>query len=66
MLHTSRTTAFDANNYAGLSYKIMNEVTALMRYSCYGHPGRPLIAEVIPGFLTSTVGKALIVAFRWY
>ena len=38
MLHTSRTTAFDANNYAGLSYKIMNEVTALMRYSCYGHP----------------------------
>ena len=37
MLHTSRTTAFDANNYAGLSYKIMNEVTALMRYSCYGH-----------------------------
>ena len=38
MLHTSRTTAFDANNYAGLSYKIINEGTSLMRYSCYKHP----------------------------
>ena len=43
MLHTSRTTAFDANNYAGLSYIIMNEGTSLMRYSCYGHPAKMVV-----------------------